>query len=162
MTRLEGGCERRVLPPAPRLLLHAVSGMCDGGAMDVGVEDIDAIPVGNLRVSRADFATLWRAAELLGKSDSYAAGVAITCRWIACATVVFNGRPGPSYAPITRTRQRAHEELLEREYLAAEKQCIWVAGTESRRPIIEGAAATLRWAWKGRGQPPLKRLAEAS
>lgn len=122
--------------------------------------DIEGIPSGNLRISRAQFAKVWRAAEKLGMTDSYAAGVAIACRWIACTTVVFNGRSAPSYAPITRTRRRAHEEQLEREYLAAEKECVRVAGSnDPRRQIVEGAVATLRWAWKGRGVSPLVRQA---
>lgn len=132
--------------------------------MEVRVTDVEGIPGGNLRVSRAQFGTVWRAAEQLGGTDSYAAGVAIACRWIAGATTVLNGRPAPAYAPITRTRRRAHEELLEREYLAAEKECIRVAESQDpRRQIVEGAAATLRWAWKGQGVPPLGwRAAEAS
>jgi hypothetical protein len=132
--------------------------------MEVRAEDIERIPVGNLRVSRADFAEVWRAAEQLTRTDEYAAGVVIACRWIACATVVFNGRPDPAYAPITRTRQRAHEELIEREYLAAEKECIRAANfRDPRRAIVEGATATLRWAWKGYGTSPLSsRDAQAS
>lgn len=124
--------------------------------MDVRAEEIAGIPAGNLRVPRTDFANVWRAAEQLGRTDEYAAGVAIACRWIACSTVVFNGRRGPSYAPITGTSRLAHEELLEREYLAAEKECIRLADSDDRwRPIVEGAAAALRWAWKGQGVPPL-------
>lgn len=124
--------------------------------------DIERIPIGNLRVPRADFADAWRTAEQLGQSDAYAAGVAITCRWVACATVVFNGRRGPSYAPITRTSRRAHEELLEREYLAAEKESIRVSrSADPDRAFVEGATATLRWAWKGQGRPPLAELRRA-
>ncbi|NYE74230.1 hypothetical protein [Microlunatus parietis] len=124
--------------------------------MDIRAEDIEGIPTGNLRVPRVTFAEVWRAAEQLGKTDEYATGVTLMCRWIACATVVFNGRPSPAFAPITRTRRRAHEELLEREFQAAERASIRVQGTDDpRRLIIEGAAATLRWAWKGNGDPPL-------
>ncbi|GAB3751279.1 hypothetical protein GCM10028864_27060 [Microlunatus parietis] len=124
--------------------------------MDVRAEDIERIPRGNLRVPRAAFAEVWRAAELLGKTEEYATGVCLMCRWIACATVTFNGRPEPARAPITHTTRRAHEELLEREHLAADKKAIRVAGTDDpRRLIVEGAAATLRWAWKGQGRPPL-------
>lgn len=127
--------------------------------MEVRVEEIEGIPTGNLRVSRADFADVWLAAEQLGRTDAYAAGIAITCRWVACATEVFNGRRGPAYAPITHTTRLAHEELIEREHVQAEKACIRVAGTDDpRRPIIEGAAAMLRWAWKGQGRPPLVEL----
>lgn len=128
--------------------------MCDA--------DIEGIPIGNLRVPRADFADVWRAAEQLSRTDAYAAAVALTCRWIACATVVFNGRPGPSYAPITRTSRRAHEELLEREYLAAEEESIRVARSDDPdRAFVEGATDTLRWAWRGQGRFPLGELRPA-
>lgn len=125
--------------------------------MEVRAEDVERIPTGNLRVSRADFADVWRAAEQLGRTDAYAAGIAMACRWVACATEVFNGRRGPSYAPITHTTRPAHEELIEREYIQAEKACIRVAVEDDpRRPVIEGAAATLRWAWRGQGPSPVE------
>jgi hypothetical protein len=62
--------------------------------MEVRTEEIEAIPRGNLRVPRADFADVWRAAAQLGQTDAYAAGVAITCRWVACATEVSTGGEG--------------------------------------------------------------------
>lgn len=112
--------------------------------------------MGTFGFPRADFADVWRAAEQLGRTDAYAAGVALTCRWVACAIVVFNGRRGPSYAPITGTSRRAHEELLEREYQAAEKESIRVSrSNDPGRAFVEGAVATLRWAWKGQDRPPL-------
>lgn len=123
--------------------------------MEVRAKEIERIPAGNLRVSRTDFADVWRTAEQLGRADAYAAGAALTCRWVACAIVVFNGHRGPSYAPITGTSRRAHEELLEREYLAAEKESIRVSRSDAPdRAFVQGAAATLRWAWKGQGRQP--------
>jgi len=119
-------------------------------------QEVETIPPGNLRVSRADFAEVWRTAQALGRTDAYAAGVAHTCRWMACALTTLNGRRFPSMAPITHTTQLAHEELLEREYLAAEKLSIERHNSDDPdRAFVEGAAATLRWAWKGAGQPPL-------
>lgn len=131
--------------------------------MEVHDADVERIPVGNLRVSRADFGAVWRTAEQLGGADAYAAGVELTCRWVACAMVVFNGRRGPAYAPITHTSRLAHEELLEREYLAAEKAAIRASRTDDPdRAFIEGATATLRWAWRGQGRPPLAEHRQAS
>lgn len=126
--------------------------------------DVEGIPPGNLRVPRARFVEVWREAERLAPHDSYAVGVAFTCRWIACATEVFNGRRDLASAPITHTTRRAHEELLEREHLRADQMALELAGTtDSERPFVEGSAATLRWAWKGIGSPPLGvNVAEAS
>lgn len=125
--------------------------------MDVQPHEIEQIPRENLRVPRAEFAALWREAERLARSDQYAIGVAWACRWIACGTEVFNGRRSPAPAPITHTTRRAHEELLEREYQAAERRAIRLQGTDdSDRLFAEGAAGTLRWAWRGVGEPPLR------
>lgn len=124
--------------------------------MIVRAEDIEAIPHGNLRVPRAAFVAVWREAERLARSDQYAVGVAWACRWIACGTEVFNGRRSPAPAPITHTTRRAHEELIEREFQAAEKRAIRLQGTDdSDRFFTEGATATLRWAWKGASEAPL-------
>ena len=61
--------------------------------------DVARVPVGNLRVPRAEFGAVWSAAEQRdreqgerGVTDWYPAGVAVTCRWLAGATVV--RRPG--------------------------------------------------------------------
>lgn len=124
--------------------------------MDLRSEDIEGIPNGNLSVSRAAFVSVWRTAELRARSDTYAVGVVWACRWIACGSEVFNGQRSPAPAPITHTTRRAHEELLEREFQAAERLAIRLQGTDhSDRLFAEGAAATLRWAWRGEGEPPL-------
>lgn len=125
-------------------------------SMDVQAHEVEQIPPENLRVPRADFAAVWREAERLARSDKYAVGVAWACRWIACATEVFNGHRSPAPAPITHTTRRAHEELLEREFQAAERQAIRLQGVDHPdRLFIDGATATLRWAWKGIGSQPL-------
>jgi hypothetical protein len=55
--------------------------------------DIARIPVGNLRVPRAEFGAVWAAAEDrtrphdAGVSGWFTAGVAVTCRWLAGAVV---------------------------------------------------------------------------
>jgi hypothetical protein len=77
------------------------------------------VPVGNLRVPRAEFAALWIEAERLnrvetGRSDPdwYPAAIAVTCRWLAAAVVEDQiGRRELAPAPVTRRRGRAYEEL---------------------------------------------------
>jgi hypothetical protein len=62
--------------------------------MEVTEIEIARIPVGNLRVPRAEFGAVWAAAERLdaeqgqrGTTDWYAGGVVVTCRWMAAAIV---------------------------------------------------------------------------
>ena len=127
--------------------------------VDVTEADIAKIPPRNLRIRRAEFVAVWVAAERLGGSDWYAAGVAVTCRWLARATV----RPatGPWYlawAPVTERSDLAFEELIEAEYIEAEKLDMrrprpgWLLG---RPGWSEGICATLRWAWCRTGPVPL-------
>lgn len=59
-------------------------------------------------------------------------------------------------SPATRRRGLAYEELIEEEFLAAQD-------LEQRRPDLaarsgwcEGVRATLRWAWRAEGPPPLE------
>lgn len=134
--------------------------------MRVTDSDIARIPVSNIRVPRAEFAALWTAAEQLsehwaqqGITDWYSGGVAATCEWLAAATPPrANGSRRTPYSPITGRSARAYEELIEAECLAAEQL---LAGTPTpavmlRRPGWEEAiTATLRWAWRHSGQPPL-------
>ncbi|WP_145981254.1 hypothetical protein [Pseudonocardia sp. HH130629-09] len=127
------------------------------------VEQVEQIPRGNLRVPRADFASVWATAARLNAAGSevkgpdwYAGGVAATCQWLARAMYTPPwGPPRPPRTPATGTRQFAFEELIEREYLAAER-------LPERRPELltsqpgwcEGIRATLRWAWRHDGPPP--------
>lgn len=136
-------------------------------AVQVTAADIARIPQTNLRVPRVEFAALWTAAERhcdeqarSGGHDWYAAGVAITCEWLATATVrSFDGRWLPAHAPVSRSRRRAYEELIEREHLAAERLDLrrprpgWL---DARPGWIEGVCATLRWAWRRIGPPPIE------
>jgi hypothetical protein len=130
--------------------------------MDVTDSDLAALPAQNVRVSRADFAAVWRAAserdhEGTGGDGWYAAGVAATCRWLATApSRLAIGLADSTPAPATRRRSLAYEELIEAEFLAAER-------LEETRPHLarsrpgwcEGIRATLRWAWRCEGPPPL-------
>jgi hypothetical protein len=133
--------------------------------VEVAAGLIERIPSGNLRVRRADFAVIWVESERVldqntrtGATDWYIAGVAVTCRWLANAVVPgLQGRTQPAWAPITHRTSAAHEELIEAETLAAER---WVArhpdGLQGRPGWLEAILATLTWAWRGVGVPPLE------
>lgn len=134
--------------------------------MEVTEADIATIPQTNLRVPRGEFAAVWRAAELQcaeqgrrGVTDWYAGGVAVTCRWLARATVLpASGQPRPARSPMTESTNMAYEELIEAEFVAAEELDIhrprptWL---QDRPGWSEAICATLRWAWRGSGSAPL-------
>ncbi len=127
--------------------------------MEVTAADVARVPPGNIRVSRADFAEVWIAAERTARNDWYALGVAVTCRWIAHSRgTTLNGVTGPTRAPVTERTRLAYEELIEAAYLAAEKLGLrrprpeWLV---ERPGWIEAVCATLRWAWARTGPPPL-------
>ncbi len=131
--------------------------------MRVTDADLARIPVGNLRVPRAEFGALWVEAEQLNSEqtgspapDWYPAGVAVTCRWLAGAVVQDQtGRRAPAPAPATRRRARAYEELIEAEYLAAEQLDVRRPDLVEHRPgWCAGIRATLRWAWRAEGPRP--------
>lgn len=126
--------------------------------------DVARIPVGNLRVPRAEFAALWAAAERRsgeqaahGVTDWYAAGVVVTCRWMAAAVV--HPTTGPrrlARSPVSRRTTVAYEELIETEFLAAELLDVRRPDLlESRPGWCEAIRATLRWAWRRDGPAPL-------
>ena len=124
---------------------------------------IERIPRGNLRVRRADFAAVWIEAERLcdnhlGQPDEfYVAGVARTCRWLACAIVPgLRGGTEPARAPITWTTAAAHEELIEAETQAVERRLArHPNGMDLKPGWLESIHATLSWAWRGVDTPPL-------
>lgn len=67
------------------------------------------------------------------------------------------GRPHPAEAPVTRTRASAYEELIEAEYLAAQRFEELYPSRAARAPGWgDGTRATLRWAWRGEGPPPIE------
>lgn len=122
------------------------------------------IPVGNLRVPRAQFGAVWAAAEQRTTeqgerdlTDWYAAGVVVTCRWLAGVTVrPSTGRWYLAYSPVSKRTVRAYEELIEAEFLAAELLAERCPDLVVNRPgWCEAIAATLRWAWRHDGPPPL-------
>jgi len=133
--------------------------------VDVTTREVEAIPRENLRVPRDEFVAVWAEAERLCDQARpgegwYVVGVAGTCRWIAGATVVFDYPHGPrargAAAPITHRRSRSHEELIDAECLASERQAIrHPQGIEGEPGWLEAVVATLSWVWRGSGVPPL-------
>jgi hypothetical protein len=124
--------------------------------VEVSAEAIAKLPGEILRVSRAEFGAVWALAEHLGgqpgDGGEYLLGVILTCEWLA-------DQPVPSVlpsrvaemprSPLTRRLQRPMPETIESELLAA-------YGRGDRRPeLARGVAATLAWAWRGTGRPPL-------
>ena len=89
--------------------------------MEVTARAIENVPRGNLHVSRDEFVALWRLVEQVGETrpaDWYVAGVAATCRWLACAAVPsILGGWELARAPVTRRSNLAHEELIQAELL---------------------------------------------
>jgi hypothetical protein len=92
-----------------------------------------------------------------GVTDWYAGGISVTCRWMAAAVV----RPpsGPrrlARAPVSGTTAVAYEELIEAELQAAELLDVRRPDLVVSRPgWCEAVRATLRWAWRHDGGPPL-------
>jgi hypothetical protein len=128
--------------------------------MEVTDRHIARIPAGNLRVPRAQFAAVWRAAEQRNQDnvlDWYAGAVVVTCRWLA-ATTVRNciGGYGLAPSPIARRTSRSYEELIEAEALAADNLALRRPDLVASRPgWCEGIRRTFAWAWRHEGPPPL-------
>jgi hypothetical protein len=110
--------------------------------MDVTDGDVAAIPAGNLHVPRGEFVAVWTAVEqhlAENPTDWYAAGVAITCRWLANATVrPAAGRWYRQWAPVTKRSGSAYEELIEAECLATETLLL-------RRPVPRWLLGRTGW-----------------
>jgi hypothetical protein len=133
--------------------------------MELTSADFARIPAENLRVPRAEFVAVWAAAEefqdarnAAGVSEWAGWGVVSTCRWLATAI----SRPCAgawhlTRSPVTRLERKAYPELIEAEWLAADR-LFW------RRPVPEWVAArpgwlesvvsTLSWAWRGSRRLP--------
>lgn len=158
----DGGCSDRTCQAEQRDL-WSVGGSCHPARV-VAEEQIARIPVGNLRVSHAEFAAVWASAERRsskhaekGSTDWYAGAVALTCRWLAGAAYVSpRGLAEAARSPITFSVAAANEELIEREFQAAELLKTRDPRLAADRPgWCEGIQATLRWAWRRQGPPPL-------
>ena len=150
------------LPSSP----GSVVAGCHAGGMEVLASEVAKVPAENLRVARAEFAAVWVVAErhqdeqaLRHVTDWYGGGIVVTCRWLATATV--RPRSGPWYlarSPVTGRSNRALPELIEAECLAAELQAMQrpVPNWLTKRPgWAESIVATLNWAWRRSGRPPI-------
>jgi hypothetical protein len=124
--------------------------------VDVSAEAIAEVPGAYLRVSRAEFGEVWALAEHLGgepgDGGDYLLGVILTCQWLAdqpVPSILPNRVAEMPRSPITRRLQRPMPETIESELLAA-------YGRRGSRPeLARGVAATLEWAWRDKGRPPL-------
>lgn len=128
--------------------------------------DIARIPAGNLAVSREAFGRLWREVEAcaeaeaetgMGTSTAQTAGMVLTCRWLARATMEVNGRRFLAVRPVGRGSPLAYPELIEAEYVAAESAM--ERGPRGRPShvmpgYLESVCAVLRWAWRRNGPRP--------
>jgi hypothetical protein len=133
-------------------------------SVEVTEHDVRRIPLRNLRVPLEEFVAVWAEAEQVAAqqaeqrvTDWYIGGVVVTCQWIARAVVRPSAGPRRlARSPVSRRTTAAYEELLEAEYLAA-------GVLDDRRPDLlehrpgwcEGIVATLRWAWRHSGPPPI-------
>jgi hypothetical protein len=145
-------------PSAPHVTL---------GCVELTPADIARVPAENLHVSLAEFAAVWAAAELHQEEqarrkvlDWYGAGVVVTCRWLAQAIVrPPTGSQRPARSPVTGRTNMAYPELIEAECLAAE-----LLDMRQPRPAwlvdqpgwSEAIVATLNWAWRRTGGPPVE------
>lgn len=137
--------------------------------MELIARDVELVPATNLRVPVADFIAVWSAAEAAHDDrvfrpvpDWYGAGVVVTCRWLARATVrPATGEWRPANSPITHKSRMAYEELIEAEARAAEvlqmrrPRAAWL---EARPGWAEGIVATFAWAWRRVGAPPVQQV----
>jgi hypothetical protein len=124
--------------------------------VDVSAEALARVPGQNLQVSLAEFGPVWALAERFGSQpgpdDDYLIGVLRTCRWLADRPVpsVLPGRAAEMpRSPLGRRLERPMPETIESELLAA------YIRPGPRRELARGVAATLEWAWRRKGRPPL-------
>ncbi|WP_327640035.1 hypothetical protein OHB24_17155 [Kribbella sp. NBC_00482] len=124
-----------------------------------------------MRIPVGEFARLWLVAERRADAeeaagapeDGYLSGVCATCEWLACV-FVGGGVEGGSRAfarpsPITGEYELAYEELIAEETCAAEREVArldlaWGSGP-SEPGFVDGVLATLLWAWRRSGVPPI-------
>lgn len=136
------------------------------GLVDITVADVDHIPPDSIHVPREEFVAFWSAAERLNDGEAqredsnwYTAGVIVTCRWLAGATVrVAEGGSRIARSPVTKSTRRAYAELVQAEALAAQVLDMQrpVPQWLSRRPgWMAGILATFDWAWWRTGEPPV-------
>jgi hypothetical protein len=124
--------------------------------VEVSADAVAKVPGENLRVSRPEFSAVWALAEHMGSKPGsggdYLLGVILTCEWLAdqpVPSVLPNRVAEMPRSPIVRRLKRPMAETIESELLAA------YARRSGRPELARGVAATLEWAWRGKGRPPL-------
>jgi hypothetical protein len=78
--------------------------------------------------------------------------VILTCEWLAdqpVPSILSNRVAEMPRSPLTRRLQRPMPETIESELLAA------YARHGGRPELARGVAATLEWAWRAKGRPPV-------
>jgi hypothetical protein len=140
-------------------------GSCCG--MELTARHFERIPRTNLRIPVREFARLWLTAERRDGAmeaagqpeDGYLRGVCATCEWLAGVLIKVHGadgRPGAVFrpSPITGERVKAYEELIAEETQAAVRAA--VGSVPGRPDFVDGVLATLLWAWRRSGVPPIE------
>ncbi|MFI6827590.1 hypothetical protein ACIBG5_10855 [Kribbella sp. NPDC050241] len=134
--------------------------------MELTARDFERIPQRNLRIPVREFARLWLTAERRDDAmnaagepeDAYLRGVCATCEWLGGVIIQVRGADGQSLSvfrpsPLTGLQSKAHEELIAEETRAAERT---IADSVPSEPgFVHGALATLMWAWRRSGMPPI-------
>jgi hypothetical protein len=133
--------------------------------VEVAADAAAKVPRENLRVTRAEFGALWVLVEQLASQpapdDDFPIGVLRTCRWLAAQPVWSDAsaRADMPAAPFTGRPYAAMPETVEAEFVASAA----AAGRCGGRPeLARGVVATLQWAWRGTGAPPLDLSAAAT
>ena len=130
--------------------------------MEVMAQEIDTIPSGNIRVPRAEFVEVWMRAEALSDGQSlqgwgagYLAGVAMTCRWLANATV--RARVGLGNRRPVRRRGASERIGGEAEAIEAEVVAAAESGAELTLELsaLMGMRAAFAWAWRATAPAPV-------
>jgi len=123
--------------------------------------DAARIPAGNVRVPRDEFVAHWREALRrveLGDhepADGYLEAVAHTCRWMAALPMRTALCGGQARSPVRLRGWPARADLIEAEWQAAQRAEEFLPELAARPGWCDGVRATLRWAWRGEGPPPL-------
>lgn len=152
-----------VAQPRLRDVLDQCLRRCHSRRVEVLESEVRSVPPRNLRVPKDAFVAVWREAARRGDelgdqgvTDWYLGGVSLTCRWLAGAPLRTSSGGGLVRSPATRRSVLAYEELIEAEFLAAQTLEQQRPELAAREGWCEAVRATLRWAWRGEGPPPIE------
>ncbi|GAA0948615.1 hypothetical protein GCM10009554_46410 [Kribbella koreensis] len=137
--------------------------------MRITERHLEEIPQTNLRIPVREFARVWLRAEIrydaseaAGEPENgYLSGVCATCEWLAGVYIKVPNRDGVPQmtlrpAPLTTGYGyvKAYEELIAAETSAAEQ--VVAARLPGEPGFPDGVLATLLWAWRRSGVPPIE------